>query len=274
MVYYKLKQIKKERELWVFGVMMYYSLVRRQRNIILPLSLALITLLSIVGPWSSFAVSIKSQNERFKEILVQNNMIKEEKFIKKKDSINKDDQKEINAIITYFRNNHNLEELKYLPSDFSTENMEEYFGFSYQPSRYINYKYFSQDMSIDNYPLEISDYDYYFEIPNYYPETDNKLIEMGKEINLIYNRESFTLEIKYNNKTLYQKSLRENILDVYEKNKDIQETKIGLEDCTFTDENEDIRIKILVKKFSVRIDNKNENNVIIDSANLIIFLSL
>src|SRR5690606_32311453 len=39
--------------LWIFGIMVYYSLVKKPLNILLPTTLAVIALLSVLGPLSS-----------------------------------------------------------------------------------------------------------------------------------------------------------------------------------------------------------------------------
>ena len=51
--------------LWVFAVMLYLSLTKKLRNIVIPVSLSFITLISVFGPLSSYSVSIRSQNKRF-----------------------------------------------------------------------------------------------------------------------------------------------------------------------------------------------------------------
>ncbi len=259
--------------LWIFGIMLYYNLIDRKRNIILPLSLALLSFLSVFGPWSSFSISINSQNKRFEEILYRNKMIKNEQFIKNIGRINQNDKKEINAIITYFKNNHNLEELNYLPSNFTTEDMEKFFGFKYQSNRYNN-RLISQNMNINKSPIIISNYDYYFEVPNYYHKENNEDFKIDQPIRIIYNRDNLTLKINYKERRLYQKSLYEDIITVYRKIKNKPKTEITPEDYAFIDENKDIRIKVIVKKLSGRIVDKDENNLDINSVNLIILVKL
>ena len=258
---------------WILGIMMYYNLIDRKRNIVLPLSLALIIFLSVFGPWSSFAISINSQNKRFEELLYRNDMIKKEKVVKNEGTINQNDKKEINAIITYFKNNHSLEQLNYLPADFTIKNMDKFFGFSYQPHyRYNRDKYIS--LYIDRYPIRISGYDYYFEIPNYYPKKNEENLKTNHPLTLIYNKDDFVLKINYNNKTLYQKSLSEDITDIYRKIKDKPKTKLAPNDYAFIDENKEVQIKIIVKRLSGRIDNINKNDVTINSVQLIVCINL
>ena len=48
--------------------MIYYSLAKQFRNIILPISLALVALLTVVGPWSAYSLSKYSQNARLEAI--------------------------------------------------------------------------------------------------------------------------------------------------------------------------------------------------------------
>jgi len=75
--------------IWVFGVMLYYSLSKRRKNIILPISLAIITFISICGPLSSYSLSKYSQNIRFEKIITRNNMVENGKVIKATGEVSK-----------------------------------------------------------------------------------------------------------------------------------------------------------------------------------------
>ena len=253
---------------WVFGIMMYYNLVREKRNIIIPLSLAIITVISVFGPWSAFSVSINSQNKRFEDILSRNNMIKEERIIKRESPIPKEDKKEIGAILSYFKNNHSLQELKYLPSDFTTRKMEETFGFQYQLKREIDFQHFSYELYNTRIPVEIRDYDYFLEItststPGYHPKEEKIVLRQDKNIRVKYNDNSFVFDIYEKDNKLYSRSLQTNFLKMLRKikNKKEAESAILPEDYTIVEENKDVRIKILVKNVTGGIGKTDEKNI-------------
>ena len=60
--------------LWVLSGMIHTSLPT-QKEYYLPV-LALVAVLSISGPWSSYSVSKFSQNKRFEAILTRNGMLR------------------------------------------------------------------------------------------------------------------------------------------------------------------------------------------------------
>ena len=68
--------------IWVFIVMIYFSTIKKLRNIILPISLSVITFISVFGPFSSYSISKYSQNKRVTNLFVKNNMIKDNKVLK------------------------------------------------------------------------------------------------------------------------------------------------------------------------------------------------
>ncbi len=259
--------------LWVFGVMIYYNLAKQKRNIVLPLSLAVIAVLSVFGPWSSFAVSINSQNNRLEEILNRNNMIKEERIIKKEGPIAKEDQKQIIAIITYFKNNHSLDDVKYLPADFNTKNMEQIFGFQYKPARH-----FYRNFHRNNVPVKISGYDYFMEIPgkyipNYEQSEEQEELKYDSNLRVRYSEKDHILEIIYKDNKLYSKSLREDMVKIYRKIENKQNNEISPEDYTIIDENNNIKIKILIKDISARLD-EAVNDIVFSRINFYIFVDI
>ena len=116
-------------DLWVLGIMIYLNLVKNRRNIILPISLSLIVLLSVVGPWSSFSISKISQNQRLEGILQKYDMIRDNSIVKSDQDISAADKKEMGQILSYFYQFHTLNDIKYLPKEFKLSQMNDVFGF-------------------------------------------------------------------------------------------------------------------------------------------------
>ncbi len=117
--------------IWVFLVMIYFSTTKKLRNIVLPISLAVITIISVFGPFSSYSVSKYSQNKRLNKIFVKNNMIKDNKVIKASAKVTDEDARQITSILNYFERNHSLRDIKELPEDFKTADMEKVLGVKY-----------------------------------------------------------------------------------------------------------------------------------------------
>ena len=230
--------------LWVLGVMVYFSLKKRLTNIVIPISLSIVILLSIIGPVSSFSVSKFSQNNRLKNILEQNSMLTGE-GISKKEDIPREDKEEISAILMYFENRHSLKDVKYIPEDFQMENMEEVFGFPYTEKRQDEADYFSYYMNYeDRKALDIKDYDYYI----------NSITLMQREVEvegLTISYENNTIRI-VEDQLIYEWDLKDPVSKLLNKEKQLNKYDYQLqpEKAIFVNENERIRVKILITSFS------------------------
>jgi len=55
--------------LWLLGIAVYYLFSKRKKLQVLPLSLALVILLTLFGPWSMFSISARSQDKKLGEYL-------------------------------------------------------------------------------------------------------------------------------------------------------------------------------------------------------------
>lgn len=150
--------------LWVTGCMLYFSFTKSLKNTVLLVSLALIAVLSVSGPWSGYSVSKLSQNMRFEKILKTNNMLKDSSITKPPKDLQENDKKEISEIIAYFNRYHSLKDVKYLPVGFKTEQAKDILGFElqdYDGVRNGNSKYFDHYLSEDGSVMEINDYNYF-----------------------------------------------------------------------------------------------------------------
>ncbi|HOZ53863.1 MAG TPA: DUF4153 domain-containing protein [Bacilli bacterium] len=100
--------------------------INKLKYIILTLSLLLI--LSSFGPLSAFNLSKNSQEKRLEQILIKNNMLKDNKIIPNSD-INGEDRYRILNILEYFNNMHGFKDIEVLPKNFNMDKIEEVFGF-------------------------------------------------------------------------------------------------------------------------------------------------
>jgi hypothetical protein len=229
--------------LWALGIMLYWSIARKNRNIVLPLSLAVIVFLSVIGPWSAYSTSIFSQNNRFKGILSKYNMIKDNTIIKPSSTIKAEDEKEINAILKYFNNSHSLMNVKYLPKDFKLTEVKNLFGFEYKDDYYgpQDNVYFSYSLNFVSSPHNISGFDYLFNF-RYPGNTQN---QSNQKIKAEFNRESQEFMMNYNGIEIYKRSLSDFAEELYEKYGTTSDKTITSEEMTFVDENKDVKIKFL-----------------------------
>ncbi|MDO5715436.1 MAG: DUF4153 domain-containing protein [Tissierellia bacterium] len=141
---------------WILLSCLYYIFYRKNSNIVIPIVLSLLILVSSTGPLSAYHLSARSQNRKFIKILQQNSMINGNQIIPKSE-ISKEDKKNLTGIIEYMNRHHRKHELSYLPKDFemSDENMREVFGFDPYYGRDDNHLIYYTDQ---NFSIDISGY--------------------------------------------------------------------------------------------------------------------
>lgn len=155
--------------LWVTANFIYHGFKKNANNVFLSVSLALVAILTVTGPWSAYSVSKYSQNQRFENILERHGMVSNKTLLKTDGELMMEDKREISAIIRYFNRYHSLKDMKYLPEDFTLEDMEKTFGFEYD-----YYREYSAEKEYFNYYIEeneillgISEYDYFADLTLY-----------------------------------------------------------------------------------------------------------
>lgn len=222
--------------LWVFLSLIYYIFYRNNSNITIPIFLAIIILITGIGPASAIRLSTRSQNARFERLLKENNMIAGQ-YINSDVNVDSSVKNQIIDIVSYMDKRNRIEELKYLPKDFKLieENFTRVFGFSnkIEDKTYLGYSYTDNvnkegelgfNMDIEGYKNIIFVYslDDISTSGNYKFERDKKEINIYKKIN-----EEYRLQ-----KTIDLISLRDKL-------KTLKKTKneINLEDLAIEDSN-------------------------------------
>lgn len=246
--------------IWVTGMMVYLSIKKQIRTILIPFTLSLIVLNSVIGPFSSFSVSKFSQNRRLNNILKANNMLEDNSIIPNPDLF-LDGQREINNIIYYFNNKHSLKDIKILEDDFTLDDTEEIFGFAYEPdlqSQYGGEEHIYFHTNLYEEVISIKNYDYYVNIASWGKnrftlEDINISYEMGKDI----------LTISDENMELAKIDLKEVIIDIYDKlnlnTQGIKDEKTAKE-MTYEMENKNIKVKLIITNFSGTLNKHRDLN--------------
>ncbi len=192
--------------LWVTAGYVYHILRKDVRNIFLPVSLALVAVLAVTGPWSAYNVSRLSQNIRFERILEKYQMIDNGGIVKAARGLADEDKREISAIIRYFNSYHSLDDLKYLPEGFTVENMEEIFGFEYDYGRWPSdeREYFYYHVSVNQNLLDIEDFDYFADFSLYMQQD---LVGAGEPLSVSYLYETGEFKIFIEGQEVYSANL-------------------------------------------------------------------
>ncbi|MFW6022322.1 MAG: DUF4153 domain-containing protein [Halanaerobiaceae bacterium] len=245
--------------IWCSSILLYYIFSRKKRNIILPLSLAVISLLSVFGPWSSYSLSIHSQNNRFKNILEKYNMLENNTVVKRDTKISKNDREELNAILRYFDNNHKIKEIKYLPDNFVLDETDKLFGFSYSPYRYYNndLDYFSHYISRKNKAFSVKDYDYVLYVSN----NNSKIDPLDENTGIEISKSNIDINIERRGKKIYKISLNPILKKLHEKYKNKTNNEYDKKEFIYTDENDNVKVKYVFERLRGNTEIMNPDNI-------------
>lgn len=244
---------------WVTGIMIYYSFKKKYVNIVLPVTLSIVALVSVLGPFSSYSVSIWSQNRRLQQVLVKNNMLEDGRIIPAK-NVSVQDKNDINGILEYFNNKHSFRNVKYLPEDFKFGDMEKIFGFPYEHHDIISGNdYFSFMSEPVSSPVDIRGYDYMFDSGRLYDIKDDIKAVNKEYVSAQYDPGEGIVKIYSEGKPVYEKDMKtiaDKLLDKYGyvQGKD----SIPSEDMVFQDENEKIKVKFVIRFISGTKDKSAE----------------
>ncbi len=259
--------------LWVLATMLYFSIKKPLKNILIPISLSIIVLVSVYGPLSSFSVSKYSQNKRFEKILLENSMIVDGSIVPN-ENISKEDQREISNIISYFDRNHNINEIKSLPGGFSLDDMERVIGFEYRPhfmADFEEYRHFYYSINLEE-PINIEEFQYFVNINSW---QENEL-QVGDLI-LQYNRQENILTISKGDSVLLQQDIIVFVKDIYGRLESDAENRKNLlhpmdmtYDISFLGIEDNIEFRFIFKNISGRVD--EDDNINLDSTEFILLI--
>ena len=253
--------------LWVTGIMIYFSLAKQLRNLIIPISLSMILIIAILGPLSGYSLSIRSQNTRFNLILVENNMLEDGNIVKNT-TLPTSIKEDLSGIISYFEINHDFEDLKVLPQDFKLSTMESLFGFEHTPQYGFNeQEYFYYHLDLYTIPIAVNGYDYSIQVNTY-----NEQPKIVKNLNFKYDSQSHEFIIKDGDQILLNKNIIDYIKEINTKNSHGQTDKeivTRLEDMSFEEENENLKVKFIFTSVN-GTNNAHQDNLTIEGADFIV----
>lgn len=260
--------------LWVTGAMLYFIFAKKPRNVVLAASIAVISLLSVIGPWSCYSISKYSQNLRFESILDRNGMIQNGTIVRPTRDLSAQDKREISAIISYFNRYHSLKEIKYLPEGFRVDRMENVFGFKpYEYSDINKMEYFSYNTYETGTVMDIEGFDYFIDFYAY--RHDNLKLE-GPDgskgaISLNYDSQGRRFKIFSEGKEIYSGNLEDAAVKIHKERKEKQGG--GTEQPVFADENDRVKV-IYVFKHIHGWEDKASGVIQINSAECYLFIKL
>ncbi|WP_353893842.1 DUF4153 domain-containing protein [Proteinivorax hydrogeniformans] len=256
--------------LWLVGIMLYHIFSSRKRGIVIPISLAVIAILSVIGPWSAYSTSISSQNTRFERLLTEHDMLKNGEIQPQKE-LSVEDRYELSSIIIYFNSNHDLSKLSYLPDGFSLlRDTKDVFGFELQRSRHDHFRqrreYFRIHLSEDEL-IDINQYQHFGHFTlNIHASSELKL----GDFLVTANDKKSELYIYKNEDVIYSKDIGSIAKEIYNQHEGTE--VLSLTKMTYSDKNQNTDIKLVFKNIYGFKDEEN-NSIKVESMEFYIFFS-
>jgi len=237
---------------WAFSMAVYilFTKPEKRRNVIIPLTAALLALLTVIGPWSAFSVSKHSQNNRLKALLNQQSEAIQEESVA---SIDLSAQNQISSIVLYFDRNHDLDDIKHLDKNSSLEEIEKELGFELNEWSPESYDYVFYNLRADDYVFALDDYDYLFFARENKAVIDSRA---GKiTIENLYEHDSnaeHEIVISLDNQEVFRKDISYYGEELYSKYQDRDE--LFAEEMSFVHDLGDMKIKIIFFHLELDMD--------------------
>ncbi|MDD3045449.1 MAG: DUF4153 domain-containing protein [Candidatus Delongbacteria bacterium] len=271
---------------WLAGAALYMVFGKKKNLKLLPVTLSIISVLSLYGPWSCFSVSLRSQRDILKDLLTVNGIFVDGKIVSAEKEIPFADRKSISSIVSYFYDNHGIGKLDYLnplyeklKAETDDEIMEKYhyyrdkneqvprrmlvqegFGFefvnAYQTQNSLDYINVALKYSYDPVLEDISGYgrmidctDNIFKKPVF--DEGYSLYIRHDSNKVIFSKDSlselFSIDLK-----LHTDEILKNIKNPMGGN------QLGPEEMTVREENDSLKYMIAFRNFNLKRKNENE----------------
>jgi len=226
--------------IWVTLVMAYYVVRKDLRNIFLPVSLSIFVFVSLYGPLSGFSVSNMSQNGRLGALLEKNGMVQNGLVIPNA-NVPQTDRENISSIVSYFAN-RDITKIKYVNEDFIQEDFKETFGFELVNEYYFpeqEYAYIHAELG--KTPVSISGYDYMVKLNSY-----ENTLNITDSSSITLDVKAQTVKIAEGNNSLLEVDLKAHLKALLDTYKGDGKGMMTFEEASFTDENENVRVKFII----------------------------
>lgn len=203
--------------LWMFWSAIYLSIVNYKKRCtrIVTVSLVILALVSLIGPWNAINTGRLSQARRLEKILVENNILTEDGTLQKaSDNLSEKTKGEISDKLAYLGRSHDFRGVDFLPSEFEIDDMMQVFGFSYtyyyeeMPREPGSTGYVSINEETLGGFVEVDGYDYIWNSESWSDKDFNTPTGM---IDIEFERapEGSILEISLDDETIFTKTVDE-----------------------------------------------------------------
>lgn len=234
-----------------------FSIFPVKKNGIIAALLIVFSAISIVPPVDAFTVSKNSQIQILESILINNDMLRDNK-ITPNGAISKEDKQRILKSLEYLNSLEYTKKVSWLPKDYNQyTDFYETFGFDqYEDTEEVT-QYIYANLNMED-PIDIAGYDYLVNNNTYITSLDTKEEVIGKieKSNITYilmknvtKKDSYISLMNEQEEELIRFSFEEVILRFEKYNS--EKSVIDIKDATFTKDNDKASITIIVKNFNM-----------------------
>ena len=231
------------------------SLIRAQdpeaagfRVILLPVSLAVVALSSVIGPFSAFNLSIGSQNRELWAIFTRNGMLSGDRVTKAAAAVTGEDRNRVASILYWFEQQHALTDAKLLPEGFTFGDAEKVLGFTLDgtvaaiPTQYVRFI-----RSAVSAPVPVTGYDVMFPFA-YEAATLN---DAATGLTFAVNQQKRILTLSQNGAEVYREDFGKRLDELratYGAGSIQTEFTLKPEELTFDSLAGDLRIRLVIRQ--------------------------
>jgi hypothetical protein len=245
--------------IWLTVIVLYFNIVKNRKSARLPFFLAVILLLSVVGPWNMFSVSKASQTGRLRQMMEKSGVLSYGQLVIGPELMTVSNAEEIGNQIDYITEKYSYESINILKKPVPLEDLRRALGIgtSYPvPNRddieHLNIFNYSLSLAVD-----IAGYNYFVEHAYYnyadqnYTKTLLAEFKDGMTVYLNFDdRSNPEISMQVWESEFYRRSLNEaagRIVDLYRKKGKVQ---LPGEDLILTDITDFYEIKIIFREIS------------------------
>ncbi|MBP9083410.1 MAG: DUF4153 domain-containing protein [Bacteroidia bacterium] len=254
---------------WLALIAAYFLISKKKSVKVIPMSLFVIAILSVHGPWSAFQISKKSQLNRFETLLEKNQLLENNMVVKAVDTIPKTDNLQICETIDYMNEYHGYKEFQpyfsqQLDSVMKPDTVGAYVSENDRIIKLIGLewvheymlkneseKYFYANL-YDNVVIPVAGYDAFRNVDFFMYDTDVKEqvrdFSFGEDsVKFVYNNKKHQIIISHLND-----STTINIIDFVNRmeSKRSSNSTYPVTEMTLNASLPDVRIKLVVKSIS------------------------
>jgi hypothetical protein len=224
--------------LWLMGCMIYFIVIKMPRTLVLTISIAILSFLSVMGPWSCFSLSTASQSMRFERIISKYDIVENGRISKIPREVSPEDRKEIGNIISYFNQYKKLGALNSLPQDFKIEQMKTTFGFTVTGENGVHFRHTTKEQ---NDVMDIRGFDYFLQLPS----VDITKQKADSPISVSYMGKNREVKIMNMDQVIYVGNINDIAIKIHNANKGTESLKN--EEMRFIDQNEMVKVVYVFK---------------------------